>query len=529
MLVSACSFSLLADKTIYVDPIDGSDLKNGTSWENAIRSLSLLPNMTSEGELTIVQLKENSEFEDVDNVDFGTKNINLVLEGNNATIKGKSSDKRMFRVAGPDSKMVLKNTVFRDKFTDGWYCGAVLIYVGEELTVEGCRFINNSCQTGGAALACRSVRVTIRNSYFQDNKATVTNLDTEGGAVKQSGRRDISSYLIIENSTFEGNTVYKGDGSAIGFYDRTGNNGSTVGDLCEVRIINCTFFDNKSLNPTAANVGAAVHFDYDMNNYGNKVPIDGLLVNNTFYGNAPAVSLEHKNSMFFINNVAVNWDDSSTAAAILKTDMNTAGQTTKGWNNVLISLKMPSPSREPDFVTGVKGNMVSQSFADIDDLGLDDFLTKPRSTDPFFVPYMAINAANSPLVNSGLDHGLVFFYGEEIIPATDVRKFCRNSIPDRGAYEWEGIENGDCIENNSIREIKNDNDLFILYRNPNEVLLINKINRSLNVKIVSLDGKIIANEAVTSVLTLNRKDFTPGVKIILVNDGKTTLSQKVLF
>ncbi|GHU68424.1 hypothetical protein FACS189413_05260 [Bacteroidia bacterium] len=524
----ACSFTIFADKTIYVDPVNGSDLKNGLSWENAIKSISSLPGMVPENELTTVYLKENSLFEEVDNVDFGSKNINLVIEGNHSIIKGKYSEKRMFRVAGPESVLTLKNTTFRDKFCDGWNVGAAIIYVGKEITVDGCQFINNSCQTGGAALACRSVNVTVRNSYFKDNKATITTVDAEGGAIKQSGRRDVDSYLLVENCTFEGNTVAKGDGSAIGFYDRTST--STVGDLCEVKIFNCVFFENKSLSPTSSWVGAAVHFDYDMNNYGNAVPIDGVLVNNTFYGQAPAVSLENKNKLYFINNVAVNYDNSSTVAAILKTDMNTDGrQTTKAYNNFLIGTRMPAPGREKDFVTGTNGNVISQTLSDFSNLGLDDYLTVATATEPFFVPYQAIYDANSPLIDRGLPRGQVYFFGEEIVPASDIRGNCslRNGVPDIGAYEWNAIPDPNC--GSSIPNMQAENEPFMLYQTNEEVMLISKINGKLNVRIVNLDGTIIAGEVVKSVLTLNKKDFTPGVKIITVNDGKKTVGKKVIF
>ncbi|MDR0547403.1 MAG: hypothetical protein LBG77_07470, partial [Dysgonamonadaceae bacterium] len=417
----ACSLTIFADKTIYVDPVNGSDLKNGLSWENAIKSISSLPGMTPENELTIIQIKENSTMEGFDNIDFGSKNIHLIIEGNNSTIKGKSSDKRMFRIAGPESIVTFKNIIFRDKNTDGFNMGAVMIFVGKEFTAEGCQFINNSAQCGGAAIGCRAEKVTIRNCYFKDNRTTLPNQDSEGAAVMQCGKRGVMSYLLVENSAFEGNKVNIGSGSAIAFYDRTGDGKANVGDLCEVKIFNCTFFDNGANSPSANNVGSAVHFDYNMNYYGNKVPIDGVLVNNTFYGGAPAVSLEYNNRMWFINNVAVNYDPSDSSAPVLKTDFNTTGQTTTGWNNVLIGRKMPAPARELDFVTGTNGNIISQNLSDFSNLGLDDFLTKARSTEPFFVPYQAISDENSPLVNTGLARSNIYFYGEEIVPTSDIR------------------------------------------------------------------------------------------------------------
>jgi hypothetical protein len=326
--------------------------------------------------------------------------------------------------------------------------------------------------------------------------------------------------------------VQKGDGAAIGFYDRSGNGQANVGDLCEVKIFNCVFFENGTSTPTSSNVGAAVHFDYNMQNYGNKVPIDGVLVNNTFLGNAPAVSLENQNRMWFINNVAVSYDASSSAAPIVKTDFNTTGQTTKAYNNFLIGLKVPAPSREPDFVNGTKGNIISQSISDFANLGLDDYLTKAQAGEPFFVPYLAINSETSPLIDAGLERGQVFFYGEEIIPTVDIRGQARANAeadsgekPDIGAYEW---GNGIVNPPSEIKAKPVSNDLLTIYHTPDEVLIINKSNSPLSLKIIQSDGKVLVTSTVKTVFSLNKKEFTPGVKIVLVNDGKRTITKKVI-
>jgi hypothetical protein len=409
--------------------------------------------------------------------------------------------------------------------------GAVIIFIGKKLTAEGCQFINNTCQVGGSGLGCRADNVTVRNCYFKDNKTTLNDY-VEGAALMQAGKRGTMSYLLVENCTFDSNTLLKGDGSAIGFYDRSGDGKANVGDLCEVKIFNCVFFENSSSNPTSTNVGAAVHFDYNMQFYGNRVPIDGVLVNNTFYGGAPAVSLENQNKMWLINNVAVNYDASATSAAIIKTDFNTSGQTTTAYNNVLIGLKMPAASREPDFVNGFHGNIISQNLTDFSNLGLDDYLTKASSSEPFFIPYIAINAETSPLVDTGLERGQIYFYGEEIIPATDIRGQARadeeaesGSKPDIGAYEW---GNGTIKEPNGLSNTVV-NEPFMIYQTPGEVLVISKTNQPLSLKVVQLDGKILATSTLKSVASFSKNEFSSGVKIIVVSDGHSTTAKKVIF
>ncbi|MDR0413656.1 MAG: right-handed parallel beta-helix repeat-containing protein [Dysgonamonadaceae bacterium] len=529
LLVCICVFTGYADKTLYIDPVDGSDLKNGSSWENAIRSINLIPNMLDAEGVTTVELKENSLFENVDNIDFGSVNINLVINGNNATIKGKTSEKRMFRVAGPESILKFNNITFRDKTTENYNMGAVIIFVGKEITVENCQFINNASQCGGSALGCRAEQVTVRNSYFKDNKTTLNDY-VEGAAILQGGRRGVLSYLLVENCTFDNNTVLKGDGSAIGFYDRSGNGQANVGDLCEVKIFNCAFFENKAVQPTSGNVGAAVHFDYNMQYYGNKVPIDGVLVNNTFYGSAPAVSIENQNKVLFINNVAFSYDDSSTSAPLLKTDFNTNGQTTRAYNNVLIALKMPASSREPDFVTGNQGNLISQSLSDFANLGMDDYLTKASSDAPFFVPYIAINNEASPLIDAGLERGEVFFFGEEVVPETDIRGQARadaeaesGTKPDVGAYEW-----GNGTIKAGLANVSAPDELFMLYQSKDEVFVISKANRPLSLQVVQLDGRVITRSTLNGSLTLKRNEISAGVKIFVVSDGQKTVARKVL-
>jgi predicted outer membrane repeat protein len=86
----------------------------------------------------------------------------------------------------------------------GAWGGAIVIWPGNEATIEGCAFVDNRAFLGGA-IHC-STRLTIRNTSFDENWA-----NSQGGAVSVLTNMG-SDPILIEGSTFRYNSGGQGGG-----------------------------------------------------------------------------------------------------------------------------------------------------------------------------------------------------------------------------------------------------------------------------------------------------------------------------
>ena len=133
-------------------------------------------------------------------------------------------------------------TIFFRNFTDasvqyGVEGGAIRLASGARVNIEASTFIDNRATVGGAiANTSADVRLTVNSSSFINNRASLV-----GGGF--GGATGLGGTASITNSSFEGNTVERGSGGAIG------------ANALTLDIINSTFSEN------GAEYGGAIRID----------------------------------------------------------------------------------------------------------------------------------------------------------------------------------------------------------------------------------------------------------------------------
>ena len=104
--------------------------------------------------------------------------------------------------------------------------GGALIVTQSELTIIDCIFEKNKAIVGGAIFSWRNSNVTIVNSTFSDNFATLNNSACYGGAIyiesdnyhKSGLLKQQEIIMIIHNTTFFHNSACHQGGAISGFY-----------------------------------------------------------------------------------------------------------------------------------------------------------------------------------------------------------------------------------------------------------------------------------------------------------------------
>lgn len=199
--------------------------------------------------------------------DFATEQITLSKE---ITIKGNGRDNTIIRSAGTnrifvsygnEKKFTIQDLTIQGGVQSNEPGAGFFVYLAPECTFDNVRFKDmNTTSNGGAILIQNTLKFTIRNCEFVNNKAS--------GVAGCIYLTNIGGVGLIENSTFEENgAVNNGWGDAIIL-----DNGSAIGD--SLLIQNCTFFNNGKNN---VGLGGTIAI-----NYGN---IKLGVKNNTFASN----------------------------------------------------------------------------------------------------------------------------------------------------------------------------------------------------------------------------------------------------
>ena len=154
-----------------------------------------------------IKLEEDISFEEYE-IDYYEGGIeldidNLIIDGNGHTID--ACDKtRIFYCTGKN--ITLKNITFKNGYTHKDYNnpfnnngGAIKINRNANLTMENCKFINNSSEDNGGAIGNRGKLIIIESIF--NNNAAIGMHDSSGGAIENMGE------LIITESTLAGNTA----------------------------------------------------------------------------------------------------------------------------------------------------------------------------------------------------------------------------------------------------------------------------------------------------------------------------------
>jgi hypothetical protein len=190
-----------------------------------------------------------------------SKEITIKGNGRANTIIRSAGTNRIFVSYGNEKKFTIQDLTIQGGAQSTEPGAGIFVYLAPECTFDNVLFKDiNTTSNGGAILIQNTLKFTIKNCEFVNNKARV------GGSIFFT---NIGGVGLIENSTFERNGASNsGWGDAIIL-----DNGSAVGD--ELKIQNCTFFKNGIDN--VGGFGGAIAI-----NYGN---IKLSIVNNTFASN----------------------------------------------------------------------------------------------------------------------------------------------------------------------------------------------------------------------------------------------------
>ena len=247
--------------TVFVDSASGSDTNDGSSWENAVKSIKQA--------LTLVG----------NNCPIYVADGTYGLDG--AGINGLTIDKPISIIAMGDNVIIDANNEGR------------IFTITSDVNLTGLTFINGNClnsdvngKHGGAVFANGAV-LNIDNCKFINN--TAGSSGSYGGAVDVK-----ASTAHIKDSTFEGNTAYYCGG---GVYAESGN--------ILLNISNCIFTENAILNTGWAS-GAAIYA------YGTVLVDTSVFYNNTLVAGKNGRSIDHygSNQLVVSNSVLLDGDKS---------------------------------------------------------------------------------------------------------------------------------------------------------------------------------------------------------------------------
>jgi hypothetical protein len=527
----------------YVSP-SGNNSNNG-SESAPLKTVTAAVAKVTAGTPTVIYLEKDAVF--TETVSFPNVNPQLEIIGDNTTVRAfatppTSGSKRVFRIENGNVK--LKGLILENGFPNA-VGGAIFVATGT-LEIDSCIFRNNttgasSANASGGAIASRGSSLIVRNSYFENNKAPGS---AAGGAILQSGT---GSSLLVENTTFSGNTNGSGDSNAstIGLYEASGGNKGPS----DIRIVNCTFFNN-TVASLGTNTIGAVTLHESMNT------ATAYLINNTFLFNKrfeltaadesesdqvkakiifrrnAAVRIEGEtHKLYFINNVVSGYRNPIAAKAI-------SGRTIVARNNyVVVIAEHPNVSE----LSAANGNIIraqttnaadpflaeiAKLDAAMPDAGLADALSAAG-----FVPSLPITAS-SPLLDAGLSSYTV---GEtEYVPGKDLYGVDRASTSagtgsgvDIGAFEF--VENIGNPVGLSGLPIETGN--FTVTQTPNEICIRNNSDSNLSFRIVQIDGRQVSASVIAgngAELHLPKSHLPKGLLILVFNDGISTATQKVI-
>jgi hypothetical protein len=476
LIVSALTVQLSVQGAVYyVDP-DKADSNDGTSWENAFKTVQGA--LTTLGANTgTIYLKKDATF--TEHSIGPTAGANVEIIGDNTTIQAFSQSstsgaRRIFRVPLSGSEVTnvkLKGLILQNGCQNGAVAGCIFIASGN-LEIDSCTIKDNNSlgnSSGGGAICNRGGNLTIKNSYFKNNTAASIG---GGGAILQS---KTGSSIIIENTTFEGNTANIGDnttataatsGSAIGLYESSTNSGPS-----NIRIVNCTFLNNTTVNTGVGGAVGNITLMADMN-------ATAWIVNNTFIFNrrdtdpGTGTPIERAKTVFK-RNVAVRIDGSNNTLYFINnvvsglrnviSSASTTGRTIVAKNNYAVAVGPHANVTELAAETDANGNTINfvistgdPTLENITTLDANMQLTglaAELSTDKF-PPYLP-TIKTSPLVEAGLAS-----YGDpEQVPATDQLGVVRASHDgdtglkkDIGSFEYQATPEN-CIWNGNTSSL----------------------------------------------------------------------------
>ena len=220
--------------TVFVNYTGGLDTNDGDSWDNAVKTIKRALEMVGNGNTIYIA-------DGVNYLDDATaeglsidKNVTVIGMGDNVIIDANNNG-RIFNIGACNVR--LSNLVFINAnagATSGKRGGSLLVN-GATLSIDNCRFINNTAgdvESYGGAINLISSTTNIINSYFEGNSAfcsggaiyadssnillevsgcTFTRNGIAGTGLADGGAISSDGTVIIDRSIFYGNILAEGN------------------------------------------------------------------------------------------------------------------------------------------------------------------------------------------------------------------------------------------------------------------------------------------------------------------------------
>lgn len=246
---------------IYVNVTGGSDDNDGTSWENAVQSISQALSILGDRKDTIYIA------EGVYNENGLRINSDAIIQGFGNVIINATGASTIFTISNSDLTVSISNITFTGVLVGGFSQSAIVLSgLRSSLTIENSSFINNSYSGSfsyGSAIyqGATNSNLIINNSYFENNIGAWT-----GAVTTVSGTLTVTNSVFINNhatgtSAAWGGAIRLNGGSGTItnsiFYNNTADRGSAIYANVAGIIANYNIFEG--------NNGTVLHTTYTGN------------------------------------------------------------------------------------------------------------------------------------------------------------------------------------------------------------------------------------------------------------------------
>ena len=217
--------------SIYVNSTGGDDSNNGSSWNNAVKTLTQALTLVKNNGIIYVA---NGNYISDSTITFA-KNVSVIGQDSQKTIFD-GNKKTLFNI-GKEYTISLSNLTITNCYSSGF--GGAIVTKGK-LTISNSVIANNTAR--GAGAIDNVGNLTVENSIFYNNKAN----GHDAGAISSYYDNGLSGIATITNSKFINNSAFR-NGGAI----------KNQGD--SITLIGCEFTDNAASGSNKGSYGGAVY------------------------------------------------------------------------------------------------------------------------------------------------------------------------------------------------------------------------------------------------------------------------------
>ena len=374
------------ENTVYVDPINGNDKNNGSTWNNSVKTINTALTLVNdngviylgEGEHTTpATINKNVTLIGQNQEKTILTNINgcfLTVTSNNVGIYNATfrNNKQAVSINGKEGKYYINNCSFINNTNND---GGAVYMNGGVFNITDSIFINNT-NNNGAIYMINGI-LNINNSIFINNDTDYDGVGRSGGAICSYGTLNIDNSIFINNTATFGGAIYSGGNLNIDNSIFINNTASTSGGAVYMNDGVFNISDSIFINNTATHDdGGAISMRNGILNINNSVfennrgysggavymnggvfnISDSIFINNTAtQNNGGAMYVDGLGNLTINNSVLVN-NTASTSGGAVYICTGSFGNVNGNWWG----------SNAPDWSSLIHGTSVPNSFVVLD-------------------------------------------------------------------------------------------------------------------------------------------------------------------